>query len=266
MSDAKRPPVWQLVLDAVKALGGKTTNVAVRDWILARHPEINRSTIQCQIIACTVNHASRVHYPMNGKPRRCNGPHDILFSPERGRIELYDPARDGTWEIAARDDGSLAVRRVDGLPLDQSQAPEPTGAASEPCGSAFAAEDHFRDYLVRHLEDIEPGLALYVDDQGTDGVEYVTDIGRIDILANDTGQGFVVVELKVAHGPDSVCGQLMRYISWVKRHLANGKPVRGIIIAQHISDKIRYALADVDNVELKEYEISLKIRDVERLT
>lgn len=197
MNDTKRPPVWQLVLEAVKALGGKTTNVAVRDWILARHPDINRNTIQCQIIACTVNHDSRVHYPMNGKPRRCNGPHDVLFSPERGRIELYDRARDGTWEIAARDDGSLAVRRVDGPPHEESQPVDPTRAASEPCGSVFAAEDHFRDYLVRHLEDIEPGLALYVDDQGTDGVEYVTDIGRIDILATDAHQGFVVSSVRL---------------------------------------------------------------------
>ena len=33
----------------------------------------------------------------------------------------------------------------------------------------------------------------------------------------------------------------------------NCKPVRGMIIAQIISDKIRYALADVENVQLKEY-------------
>lgn len=37
MNNAKRPPVWKLVLEAVQALGGRTTNVAVRDWILARY-------------------------------------------------------------------------------------------------------------------------------------------------------------------------------------------------------------------------------------
>ena len=38
--------------------------------------------------------------------------------------------------------------------------------------------------------------------------------------------------------------------------------MRGMIIAQHISDKIRYAVAGDPDVTLKEYEVSLQIRDV----
>lgn len=57
----------------------------------------------------------------------------------------------------------------------------------------------------------------------------------------------------------------MRYVSWVKRHLASAKPVRGIIVAQRISDRIRYAMADISNVQLKEYELSLVLRDAKPL-
>ncbi len=95
MSSQSRPFVWQMIREAVDALGGSTTNVAVRDWILERYPGTNTSTIQAQIIVCTVNHASRVHYPENQKPRRAESQYDFLFRPERGRLELYDPARHG---------------------------------------------------------------------------------------------------------------------------------------------------------------------------
>lgn len=56
----------------------------------------------------------------------------------------------------------------------------------------FACSRH-RDYLAQHLADIEAGLDLYVDDNGVDGIEFVTPIGRIDILGTDKTGGFVVI-------------------------------------------------------------------------
>src|SRR5262249_40373461 len=121
-----------------------------------------------------------------------------------------------------------------------------------PRGHAFAAEEHLREYLAQHLDVIEDGLQLFVDEEDEEsiGVEYATPIGRIDILAVDKDGGLVVIELKVGRGPDAVCGQILRYTGWVKRHLAKGRRVRGCIIAQHISNRIRYAMADVPDVFL----------------
>jgi hypothetical protein len=42
----------------------------------------------------------------------------------------------------------------------------------------------------------------------------------------------------------------------------NGKPVRGLIIAQHISERIRYALADVPGVTAREYILLITLADV----
>jgi RecB family endonuclease NucS len=141
------------------------------------------------------------------------------------------------------------------------------GSKDEGCSkNGFAAEAHLRDYLALHLGDIEEGLELYIEDDGTDGIEYITEVGRIDILAVDKGGALVVVELKVDQAPDTVVGQLMRYMGWLRRHLANGRKVRGFIIGQSISDKIRYATADLPDVELQEYELSLKMRPVPRLS
>jgi len=250
-----------MISEAIAALGSPTTNVAVRDWILQRYPGTNPLTIQAQIVACTVNHASRVHYPENKKPRFATSQHDFLYRPERGRLETYDPQRHGRWEIVEEEDGRLVVH-----PLDENAAvvDTPTGnkeLQASDGGSAFAAEAHLRDYLAGNLGLIEGGLELFVDEAGTTGVEYHTPIGNIDILAVDAQGGFVVIELKVSRGPDSVAGQVLRYKNWVKRHLAEGKSTRGIIIAQHISEKVLYSLLSDDDVSVKEYEIALTIKD-----
>lgn len=62
--------------------------------------------------------------------------------------------------------------------------------------------------------------------------------------------------------PTTISCQIMRYYGWVKRHIAKGKPIRGLIIAQHISERIRYALADVPGVTAREYKLHLTLEDV----
>lgn len=256
----QKPYVWQMVKRAVEDLGGDTTNQQVRDWIWSRYPDTNPRTIACQIIVSTVNHASRVHYPENTKPRRCDGgsSYDFLYRPERGRLQWYDPEQHGVWALEENDEGRLVVQR-----LSAAAGADPPNDH----GNGFAAEAHLRDYLARHLHEVEPGLGLYVDEQyDRDGVEYPTGVGVIDILAQDATGGFVVIELKVAKGPDSVAGQVLRYKNWVKAHLADGKPVRGVIIAQQINDKIRYAVAGDEEIALMEYEISLNLKSAEHVS
>lgn len=260
MVPTAKPPVWKMVHEAVVALGGATTNVAVRDWILAKYPGTNTTTIGCQIIVCTVNHDSRIHYPENQKPRRAESPYDFLFRPARGQLERYDPAKHGQWEIAETDDGDLVVQRVGAL---VAPVPAELAKSSAPEGQCFAKEFHLRDFLASNLNVIEDGLQLYADEDGdTNGVEYKIDMGRIDILAVDRDGGLLIIELKVDRGPDEVCGQIMRYVGWVKRHLAKGRRVRGLIIARHISDKIRYAIADVPDVTAREYVMQITLAPV----
>src|SRR2546428_7276988 len=112
MSAAQKPFVWQMIRDAAQALGSPTTNIAIRDWILQRYPNTNKSTISAQIVVCTVNHSSRIHYPENRKARLANGPYDFLFRTGPGQLEWYDPARHGTWEIVKDEDGNLIVQEA----------------------------------------------------------------------------------------------------------------------------------------------------------
>jgi RecB family endonuclease NucS len=74
-----------------------------------------------------------------------------------------------------------------------------------------------------------------------------------------------VIELKVSRGSDAVAGQILKYMNWVKRNLADGGEVRGVIVAQHVSEKLQYSLADRTDVQLFEYEISMNLRAVRPL-
>jgi len=103
-------PVRQMIHEAMAALGERATNGQVRDWVLAHYPGTNKGTIACTLTICTVNHASRVHYPENRRPRQADDTrYDYLFRPESGWVELYNPAQHGTWYITHDAQGRLAV-------------------------------------------------------------------------------------------------------------------------------------------------------------
>lgn len=94
-----RPYVWQMIKEAIEALGGKATYAEIRDYIRTNYGDVNNSTITCQTIVCSVNHPSRGHYPENKKPRACTSQYDFLFNTGRGKVELYDPVIHGLWEL-----------------------------------------------------------------------------------------------------------------------------------------------------------------------
>lgn len=268
-SNDSRPPVWKMVRMAVEDLGGNTTNKAIVEWVLERYPGTKKNTIQCQILSCCVNVESRVNWPENAKPRKCTKMYDFLYKPGYGLVELYDPERHGDWELCEGENGKIIVRQIRSDGYDETEPEEcvvfEKTAEAQNVDTAFAAEAHLRDYLAQNLFLIEPGLELYVDENDKDGVEYQTGVGRIDILAVDKSQEFVIIELKVARGPDYAAAQVLRYKNWVKKNMANGNSVRGIIIAQHISDKILYAIADDQEITTKQYELSLKFNDVDEV-
>jgi RecB family endonuclease NucS len=257
MNRKSKPYIWQMIREAVEALGGKTTNAAIRDWIMEYYPNTSVNKIQSQIVVCTVNHPSRIHYAENQQPRRADGPYDFLYRPAPGRVEAYDPRMHGTWEIDRDAHGFLTVRKS-----EHGIAARPEEIAVD---SSLVEQNHLLSYLTKHLDIIEPGLELFVDETGNDGIRYETDIGPIDILAIDREGGYVVVKLKPEGGREDSSAQILGFRNWVKRHLANGNRVRGYLIGPRIPDPVRYALVQSDDVFLKEYELNITLKDVPRI-
>ena len=95
------------------------------------------------------------------------------------------------------------------------------------------------EHVIRDRIDVEKiGLTLV-------GKEYTTALGRIDILTTDETGGYVPIEIKLGEATDNAIGQIMGYMKAVDA-------VRGIIIAECFSDRVKAISADI-NVELMPY-------------
>ena len=234
-----------LLQDMIKDLASKKGQRFSREqaiaWFGERYSKIKKGTISAHLILFSTNARSRIHH--HPKPSE-----DLLFQVDRSHFRLYDPTTDPA-PIYSKSDVST------GDPPE----PNPSKASSE-----FAYERDLRDFLAKNPSVIEPGLQLY-DDEGITGVEFPAGGGRsIDILAVDDKKRLVVIELKVARGYDRAVGQLLRYMAWIEKNLAEpGQAVRGIIAASEISNDLRLACSYVSaRVSLYEYELSVTLRKV----
>ena len=126
----------------------------------------------------------------------------------------------------------------------------------------FAYENDLRNYLVRNLSVIEKGLKIYEVDGKTGEEFYVPGTSRrIDILAVDKQNKFVVIELKVSRGYEKVVGQTLFYQSSIKT-IFKQDSVRGIIIAREITPELKTATQFLPDFELFEYQLSLTLNKV----
>ena len=96
-------------------------------------------------------------------------------------------------------------------------------------------------------------------------MEYSTAVGPIDLLAKNSAGDYYVFELKLERGADAALGQLLRYMGWCAKHLSQGRPVFGVVLAAEISEKLRYAASLVPNITLLEYELQIQVRSVPKI-
>ena len=128
----------------------------------------------------------------------------------------------------------------------------------------FVLEKYLEEFIVSNFDAIfKRQLELYTDSEGNVGQQYTTEIGPIDILAFEPKtKTFVVLELKKGRPSDQVVGQVLRYMGWVKQNrCTKGQSVRGVVICRDRDTKLLYALAMVNNVEVKYFQVSFELRD-----
>lgn len=96
-------------------------------------------------------------------------------------------------------------------------------------------EKDFVDYLENNPSIIEPGLKIIKR-------EKETDVGFIDLFAEDRSNNFVIVEVKkqVANPADAY--QLQRYVEYFQKQTTQN--VRGILVASRIPNKVKQYLKD----------------------
>lgn len=129
----------------------------------------------------------------------------------------------------------------------------------------FVLEKYLEDFIVSNFDGIFcDTLSLYRDPvEGVEGQQFNTDVGVIDILAQDPAtNAFVVIELKKGQAADRVVGQILRYMGWVQENLAvNGEDVRGIVICKEPDQRLSYAIKMVPTVSIKTYSVRFSLAD-----
>jgi len=218
----------------------------------AKHyPKLRPTTIDMHVNGMSVNNRVRKHH-RSIKP---GSGYDLFYKVGPDQFRLWDAQRDEApfyaSSLQASTEGAEAPSEYD----------EDGENLSDVGSSEFALEADLRNYICGNPVVIETGLKLY-EEEGITGIEFPADGRRIDVLCVDREGSFVVIELKVSRGYDRVVGQILRYMAWVKQHLANGSRVRGIIIASEISDDLRLAASLIQDVSLIEYEISFQLKRV----
>lgn len=251
----ERPFVWQMIKEAIDNLKGRATYSELKNYINSKWVNVNEATINAQIVVLSVNRFARTHYPENKKPRLSNSHYDILYSTGRGQVVSYNPDEHGIWEIFQNEFGVLSIRQVIS---DGEENQEIMEQEVDPV--LFPIEANLRDFLICNLHTFKDAkLKLYIDETGRDGKEYPTDAGTMDILTTDEDDNFIVFELKLSRGPDRAIGQLLRYMGWIKKNLAKDKKVKGIVVANKMDEKIKYAVMATTDISLYEYEVKFEL-------
>jgi hypothetical protein len=130
----------------------------------------------------------------------------------------------------------------------------------------FYMEQQLEDFIIENWENTELGekYDLIYEEGALKSQQYVTDIGRIDILAKDKINGnYVVIELKKNQTSDDTVGQILRYMGWVSEKKGD-KAVKGIIVAGKYDEKLYYAQQMMKDIEVFLYEVNFSLKGYSR--
>ena len=230
------------------------------DWFAKNYPKLKPGSIHAHLVQASTNDPSRRHHPAT------NTSDDLLFKVGAREYRRYEPNSDpppihqaAKTQVAGVGGAMVTIDEEDDSAGDQIDN-------SHVGSTQFALEKDLQRYLADNLQIIEPGLTLF-QDEDISGFEYPAGGGRrIDILAKDKLGHFVVLELKVERGYDRVVGQLLRYVNWVRKELAEpGQLVRGIIVCRTMSEDLVLACASLKDIQLFEYKLQVTVSKVATL-
>lgn len=127
--------------------------------------------------------------------------------------------------------------------------------------ATISLERDLENFLEQRLQILEEGLHLFVDGE-RGGRQYTTEVSRIDLLAKDKNDTFVVIELKAGEADKTSLAQILPYMGWVREFLAEGREVRGIIVASDFSPELIAATNVVANLSLYRYRVDFKFESM----
>ncbi len=107
-------------------------------------------------------------------------------------------------------------------------------------GNFFVLEDGLEEAVKKNLGQLKLRLAdKDIQQQCSLGIG----VGRTDLICRDKDDNYIVLELKASHSSDSVVGQILRYMGYIRENWADkeNKKVKGIIITPGYDEQLRLA-------------------------
>lgn len=217
----------QAIQNYVQGADGPVTAEKIKLAVEKDYPgQWRPTTLQAHLYACVVNNPKAyIHHPSARK---------FLYKNSDGSFELYSEEKHGPNEWAPPPGGD----EIEG--------------AEELIEASVSFERDMEEHLVNNLESIEPGLKLIAR-------QHSTDVGRVDLLAEDRNGRRVVIEIKVGEAKDSAVGQIARYLGWFTRQ--DGQAPRGVLIASDFPDGVKFAASVVPNLVLLSYKVHFTFED-----
>jgi len=161
-----------------------------------------------------------------------------------------------SWYKSQIKTGKIEVSGFERNVPDEKENSDIESNIEESIEASVSLERDLHNWLTTRLSEIEPGLIL-VDG----GVEYQTEVGRIDILAKDQTGGLVAIEIKAGKAKDSALGQLLGYMGCLLS--SNEQPkVRGILVASSFDTRVICAAKGLPNVKLVKYQLSFNLEEI----
>ena len=121
-----------------------------------------------------------------------------------------------------------------------------------------------RGLLAEQPGALEKGLRVFREDGKAVGAGYTSPVGEIDLLATDSSGNIVVVAVMEKNHGDELLADVLKRLGWARKHLAEGKRVRGIVLCSEAPEDLSYTAAAVaDTVSFKTYRLALDFDDIE---
>ena len=161
------------------------------------------------------------------------------------------------WYKSQIQTGKMSVSSQEASLNGDETEPDVEQEVQESLAFSVSMEKDLRLFVSMNLALIEPGLVLH-----DNGVEFQTDVGRIDLLALDNSSDLVVLELKAGRANDATLGQILGYMGALGEASNSGTRIRGIIVASDFDSRIRLAAKHLSTISLVRYELAFQFETV----
>ncbi len=120
----------------------------------------------------------------------------------------------------------------------------------------FSYERDLKNSMVSQIKELFPDYKIF--GENNEGVEYLIEGKRIDILLEKNEGSLLAVELKSGIANFKVFGQISMYLGLLMERFPN-KEIRGCIVAGEIDNTLKSATKTNNLIELKTYKMKLEL-------